>query len=143
MTQPPVSNYVQVGRTIECAACFPDKYDTHTNECNCICHESVSDWEEEAGKLLGEAMAHQGITRPLPNLEAFIEDCKKYQVFISKQLTSQRQQLVGKIEKIISIHQDIESMHDIYPKDWHDGNINALQEAINLINNSDNASLTK
>lgn len=36
------NNFLQVGRMSECANCKPQKYDSHYDECSCICHSSTN-----------------------------------------------------------------------------------------------------
>src|SRR3990167_7053759 len=52
------NNFIQVGQTIECGRCCPEKFEDcvslqakYGHKCNCICHQSpnnsVESWEEE------------------------------------------------------------------------------------------------
>src|SRR3990167_11317817 len=49
-----VNNFLQVGETIECGSCHPDKFEHCTTiqgkygvKCECICHK-VSSWKKQA-----------------------------------------------------------------------------------------------
>ena len=56
------NNYRQVGQTIECGNCHPEKFENckeiikkyPTIVCNCICHSVSAIWENEFEKMLPE-----------------------------------------------------------------------------------------
>lgn len=50
--------------------------------------------------------------------------------FIEKTLLQQRQEIVEMVEKTKSIHEEIIRTHEIFPKSWHEGNINMCNELI-------------
>lgn len=48
-----MNSFFDVGRTIECGHCHPDKYSLPTLKCECICHDK----ETQGWKLLIEKLA--------------------------------------------------------------------------------------
>ena len=96
------NNYLQIGRTIECGACNPEKFrhcDSIAKQfptlkpCNCICHnpqEKVSDW----GKGL----------RQLPQLyKASKADIIAIENFINSLLTQREKAVKENVLEIITI----------------------------------------
>jgi two-component sensor histidine kinase len=59
-----------------------------------------TNWEEKAGALFGKAMANQGITRPILNLDKLLEDSKNMHDFIQSLLNQQLEELEAEVEKL-------------------------------------------
>jgi hypothetical protein len=83
------------------------------------------DWEETIGKLVGAAVAHQGVTRPVPNLQALAEDCQKIGEAVDRAIQAERQQLLKAVEVGIAAHRELATQG---AKDYHRGAASALEQ---------------
>ncbi len=89
-----------------CCDCFP-----HDN-CN-LGHSKTESMEESVGVLIGKLMAYQGVTQPLPNLIAFVEDLKPIYDLITSEIKAAEVRGMEKAEKEFSkIRGFTENQHD-------------------------------
>ncbi len=54
---------------------------------------------------------------------------------ISKIRKDDMNRLIGFVERKIAIHREIMKTHTSYPKDWHEGNIKALSDLLEYLQN--------
>lgn len=52
---------------------------------------------------------------------------------IEETLSNRENEIAEEVEKKISIHNWIIATHDVLPKDWHEGNINALKDVLSIL----------
>ena len=63
------------------------------------------EWAVLLGEFVGRLMAHQGVTRPLPNLRAFEEDSKLIVDWVSAQISAAEAR--GRKEFMATLHESV------------------------------------
>jgi hypothetical protein len=106
------NNFMQVGKTVECGNCHPDKFEhcakiterIATFKCECICHDSTplkevkQGWEVEFEKKFETMQEDVASSHHLSNF--YLKDNKDFiSSAITTALANQRESFVDKIEK--------------------------------------------
>ena len=96
-------------------------------------NESIEkeDWETPLGKLVGNLMVHQGVTRPLPNLEAFEQDSKRLVDFIDTILT--RQYEAGQSYADNGMKKALDTLYQKHQLELKEARKAGIQEAIDAL----------
>jgi len=105
-------------------------------------HQETEDWEEILYKNFKcTTDCNRGYFRSRSNKTKWkCEQCTKaiaeiksiFQFTIDKEIQKERNRIIEWAERKIEIHKQIIADHDIYPKDWHEGNIEALEKTIEI-----------
>ncbi len=94
---------------------LPGRTPTQCSKCGRLEKDVINSMEKETwdiklGILVGNFMSHQGVTRPIHDLVAVENDSKAIVDFISSLLASQKEKMLGVLEKLESNY-DFNGIH--------------------------------
>lgn len=106
--------------------------------------QKESEWEKDLGNLMEETGSHyysacEYVYPDTPECyyeKEYKELVNKWKLFIREAISTREKEIAEEVKKKIAAHKEIILTHDSFPRDWHEGNLNALDDILQILNHN-------